>query len=141
MLKRTELHEAALDWITRLPTGRQFTNSDIYRFLENSFPKECGARGDAANEPRYKNDARYAVQDALGKKKGASKLIDRIAYATYAVSDTRDGSSPRGPFVALVPRGTLYLFACDVAPDCSVLGRGNRCRRGKPKRSSSGRTR
>jgi hypothetical protein len=68
MLKKTELHDAALRWIRGLPRGRLFTNEDLYRVLERDFGDECSPRGDAATEPRYKNDARWAVQDAKIEK-------------------------------------------------------------------------
>jgi len=70
MLKKTELREAALDWIRRLPHGRKLTYDDVYRFLEQNFPRECSERGDAPKEPRYKHDARAAVWDAMPVKHG-----------------------------------------------------------------------
>ncbi len=69
MLKKTELREAALNWIRALPSGRIFRNEELYRLLEQHFTEECATRGDAAREPRYKNDARWAVQDAKRKEK------------------------------------------------------------------------
>lgn len=69
MLKKTELREAALNWIRSLPHGREFDNQDLYTLLENNYPDECSHRGDAANEPRYKNDARWAVQDAKNNER------------------------------------------------------------------------
>jgi hypothetical protein len=68
MLKNTELQEAAYGWIKALPHGRFFETSEIYRFLEEHFAMECSQRGDAATEPRYKNDARWAVQLAKRNK-------------------------------------------------------------------------
>lgn len=64
MLKKTELREAAYDWILRLTSGKRFMYSDVYRFLETDFPAECSARGNEPNEPRYRHDARFAVWDA-----------------------------------------------------------------------------
>lgn len=61
MLKKTELREAAFGWIKDLPAGRLFENQDLYRFLEKDFASDCSSRGDAAREPRYRNDARWAV--------------------------------------------------------------------------------
>jgi hypothetical protein len=61
MLKKTELREAVLDWVRCMPSGRKFHFSDAYRFLLESFPTECSARGDAPNEPRYRHDARAAI--------------------------------------------------------------------------------
>jgi hypothetical protein len=57
--------KAAYHWIEAQPQGRAFENSDLYRMLEKRLPDQCSRRGDAENEPRYKNDARWAVQDAL----------------------------------------------------------------------------
>jgi hypothetical protein len=64
MLKKTELRDAAYGYIKTLPVGRIIGHADLYRFLEENFSKECSQRGDAAKEPRYKNDARWAVMDA-----------------------------------------------------------------------------
>lgn len=64
MVKQTELREAAYEWIKELNQNVIFSHDKIYRFLEENFALECSQRGDAANEPRYKNDARWAVQDA-----------------------------------------------------------------------------
>jgi hypothetical protein len=64
MLKKTELRESSLGWIRSLPRARVFDLSEIYRFLEYSFPDECNGRGDAKMEPRCRNDARWAVFDA-----------------------------------------------------------------------------
>jgi hypothetical protein len=68
MLKNTELREAAYGWIKGLPSGRSFNHGETYLFLETNFANECDQRGDAAKEPRYKNDARWAVQDAKRDK-------------------------------------------------------------------------
>jgi hypothetical protein len=70
MLKKTELREAALSWIKQQPSGTKFTYSDLYNFLEDTFPTECSQRGNALNEPRYKHDARCAVWDAMPIKYG-----------------------------------------------------------------------
>lgn len=64
MLKKTELHEAAFKWIEVLQSGAVFRHGEVYRFLEENFAGECIERGSAPREPRYKNDARWAVQDA-----------------------------------------------------------------------------
>lgn len=66
MLKKSGLRERARDWIEALPKGKKFSNQDIYHFLESEYPEEISDRGDAAREPRYKNDARWAVQDSIG---------------------------------------------------------------------------
>ena len=68
MLKNTELRAAAFSWIEQLPKGKIFTSDDLYRFLERNFPDECKLRGDTSNEPRYRNDARWAVRDAKDRK-------------------------------------------------------------------------
>jgi hypothetical protein len=64
MLNNAELREAALNYIRNPPIGRVFTNQELYRVLEKDFPEECRIRGDAAHEERFRNDARWAVQDA-----------------------------------------------------------------------------
>jgi len=68
MLKETELREEAHNWIKALPKGSIFYSKDVYRFLEENFPTECSKRGDTSNEPRYRNDARWAVRDAKDEK-------------------------------------------------------------------------
>ncbi len=68
MLKNTELREAAYGWMKSLSSGSYFNHADTYGFLETNFAKECSERGDADREPRYKNDARWAVHDALRDK-------------------------------------------------------------------------
>ena len=60
MSKETELQETALGWIAELPKG-YFYSKDVDRFLEETFPTECGKRGYTSNEPRYRNDARWEV--------------------------------------------------------------------------------
>ena len=83
MLKKTELRDAAYDWIKSLPSGRFFEHGEVYRFLEENFSKECSQRGDAVAEPRYKNDARWAVQDGLGKTIGRTKIIEQAGRARF----------------------------------------------------------
>ena len=68
MLKKTELQDAVLGWITALSPGTIFYSQDLYRFLETKFPEECKRRGDTSNERRYKNDARWAVMTAKDKR-------------------------------------------------------------------------
>jgi hypothetical protein len=70
MINKTALREAALCWIRQRPKGEKFTYSDVYKFLETTFPDACSQRGDALNEPRYKHDARAAVWDAMPQKYG-----------------------------------------------------------------------
>lgn len=83
MIRKTELREAAYDWVKGLPHGRVFGHSDTYRFLEEHFAMECSQRGDAATEPRYRNDARWAVQDALGKTSGKTKVIEQTGRGQF----------------------------------------------------------
>ncbi len=45
-----------------------FRNDEVYGYLAMNFPQECGTRGDAAHEPRFHNDARWAIQDAKRDK-------------------------------------------------------------------------
>jgi hypothetical protein len=68
MLKETDLREAAFGWIVELRPGTIFYSDEIYHFLEENFPTECKKRGDTSNEPRCRNDARWAVRDAKDKK-------------------------------------------------------------------------
>jgi hypothetical protein len=68
MLKETELREATYQWIEALPKGTIFSSEQMYRFPEENFPIECGKRGDTSNEPRYRNDARWAVRDAKDRR-------------------------------------------------------------------------
>jgi hypothetical protein len=58
----------AYRWIAALPDGKIFYSQDVYRFLEENFLAEYRKRGDTSNEPRYRNDARWAVRDAKDKK-------------------------------------------------------------------------
>ena len=83
VLKKTELRDAAYGWIEGLPHGSYFDHTDTYQFLEMNFPDECSQRGDAVAEPRYKNDARWAVQDALGKTPGKNKIIEQVGHARF----------------------------------------------------------
>jgi hypothetical protein len=83
MLKKTALRDAVYGWIKSLPHGRPFEHGETYHFLEQHFSKECSQRGDAATEPRYKNDARWAVQDALGKTVGRTKIIEQAGRGRF----------------------------------------------------------
>jgi len=83
LVKKTELRDAAYGWIEDLPHGSHFDHTDTYHFLEMNFSDECSQRGDATAEPRYKNDARWAVQDALGKTPGKSKIIEQVGHARF----------------------------------------------------------
>jgi hypothetical protein len=80
MLKRTELREAAFLWIRNLPNGRKFNLAEVYRFLESNYPSECSSRGDAAREPRYKNDGRWAVFDAKHRDRIIKEAARRGEY-------------------------------------------------------------
>jgi hypothetical protein len=83
MLKKTELREAVYEWIRKLGSGTVFGHNQAYRFLEEEYANECGERGDAASEPRYKNDARWAVQDALGKSVGKTKIVEPTSRGRF----------------------------------------------------------
>jgi len=89
MLKQTELREACCHWMESLSCGREFEHADTYHFLETNFAAECDQRGDAKSEPRYKNDARWAVQDALGKTAGKKRLLRESATGDSAGCDAR----------------------------------------------------
>jgi len=80
MIKKTELRDLAYEYILRMPSGRIFGHAEIYKYLETNFPGKCQERGDAKLEPRYQNDARWAVFDAKsnGYADWASK--DRGTY-------------------------------------------------------------
>jgi hypothetical protein len=58
------LREIALDWIKKLPSGRKFSPSDIYRYLETEHPDKVRAQPIKGQEPGHKNDARWAIRDA-----------------------------------------------------------------------------
>jgi hypothetical protein len=83
MYRSSELHDAAYEWIKSLPSGRIFRHADTYRFLEETFPVECGLRGDSKIEPRYKNDARWAAEDAIGKNPRKNKIAVRVGHGEY----------------------------------------------------------
>jgi hypothetical protein len=83
MLKNTELRDAAYNWMERRPSGAEFTHADTYHFLETNFPTECSQRGDATREPRYKNDARWAIQDALGETAGKAKIVEKLDRSRF----------------------------------------------------------
>jgi putative addiction module CopG family antidote len=59
-----KLRAAALEWIRGLQKGRVFSNEEMYAYLQKSYGTECNIRGRAEREPRFRNDARWAVQDA-----------------------------------------------------------------------------
>ncbi len=83
MPKKSALQDRALEWIERLPVGATFRNDDVYAHLTQTFPAECRDRGDAATEPRFQNDARWAVQKAkasrIVKDTGISGQHQRLA--------------------------------------------------------------
>jgi hypothetical protein len=83
MLKNTELRDASYGWFESLPRGSEFEHVDTYHFLEINFAAECNQRGDAKSEPRYKNDARWAVQDALGKTTGKTRIIEKVGHGRF----------------------------------------------------------
>jgi hypothetical protein len=86
VLKRTELREIAYNWIEKRPHGADFSHGDTYGFLEAKFPEECSQRGDATAEPRYKNDVRWAVQDALGNQ-CETAIIEQIGHESSDASE------------------------------------------------------
>jgi hypothetical protein len=45
----------------------KFQPADLYIFLELNHALKIERRGDAETEPRYKNDARWAIQEALNE--------------------------------------------------------------------------
>ncbi len=53
-----------MGWIGSLPPRKRFAPSDIYRFLASNHLEKTKARGDADKEPRFQNDARWAIKDA-----------------------------------------------------------------------------
>lgn len=63
MLSKTELVALSKEWIDKLPVGATFSPSDIYRFLEANHRDKVVARGGAEREPRYRNDARWAIKE------------------------------------------------------------------------------
>lgn len=65
----------AKEWIERLPEGKAFENTDLYSYLKTNFPDECSAEGDAENEPRFHNTARWAIQWAKGGQGGREEGI------------------------------------------------------------------
>jgi putative addiction module CopG family antidote len=76
------LRAAAFEWIRDLQKGRIFSNEEMYHFLETHYSSECQVRGSAAREPRFRNDARWAIQDAkrakLAQDTGKSGQHQRI---------------------------------------------------------------
>jgi hypothetical protein len=62
---KSRLQDHALVWIQRLPSGRIFGPSELYRYLLSSFPADCRDRGSSATEPRYQNDARWGIKKAF----------------------------------------------------------------------------
>ena len=71
--KKTQLREAVRELIESFPRGKKFACGDLYRYLEQNYPRECSERGDAANEPRYRHDARAAVWDLMPSGLGLIK--------------------------------------------------------------------
>ena len=77
MANTSLLRDRAKEWIERLPIGRVFDNTELYDYLEKNYPDECRAAGDAENEPRFHNTARWAVQWAKGGPGGREEGIVR----------------------------------------------------------------
>ncbi len=80
------LREAGRDWIYALSLGKVFHVSELYQFLETNYADLCQARGDAALEPQYKNDARWAVQD-VEREGGIEPTGTRGEYRRKAAHD------------------------------------------------------
>lgn len=68
MRRSSTVRDRAKEWIERLPVGRTFDNDELYGYLETHFPAQCGAEGQAGNELRFHNTARWAIQWAKGGK-------------------------------------------------------------------------
>lgn len=68
MPRKSLLRDRAKEWIERLPVGHEFDNEELYAYLESNYPDQCTAEGDASNEPRFHNTARWAIQWAKGGK-------------------------------------------------------------------------
>ena len=60
----SELKQVSYEWIARLVPRQRFGPSDIYRFLDSNCRTEIKAPGHADKEPRYQNDARWAIKNA-----------------------------------------------------------------------------
>lgn len=60
----SSVRDEAYGWIRSLPLGSCFDLEDLYDYLSETFASLCSERGDAPTEPRYRNDARWARQDA-----------------------------------------------------------------------------
>jgi hypothetical protein len=63
-MQKSNPRKLAREWIEGLPSGRQFSNEEMYAYLMRHHADACNARGDAEHEPRYRNDARWAIQGA-----------------------------------------------------------------------------
>ena len=64
MVRQKEVRGPAYDWICDRPLEAIFDLSELYKFLERNYPTETSGRGDAASEPRFQDDVRWAVKDA-----------------------------------------------------------------------------
>jgi hypothetical protein len=90
MTGKSELVGLSKEWIAKLPVGKIFSPPDIYQFLESNYPEKVSARGSARNEPRYWNDARWAIKEthlegflaheAHGVWRRISRPIDNITF-------------------------------------------------------------
>jgi hypothetical protein len=72
------LRKPSYRWIVALPKDKEFETNDIYKFLETDYAAQVKLRGDAGFEPRYKNDARWAIYDA--KSHGIVQHMHRDVY-------------------------------------------------------------
>ena len=64
MRRRSELQDIALGWIRRLPPGKRFCASDIYKYLASEHYDKVKAHQAKNNEPRFQYDARWAIMTA-----------------------------------------------------------------------------
>ena len=86
MLKKTELVGISAHWIRNLPIGKKFKPADLYIFLELNHAVKIERRGDAETEPRYKNDARWAILEAFN-----GGVVMRRARGVYERVDPLEG--------------------------------------------------
>ena len=84
MPKKSSIRDLAREWIERLPIGTVFNNDDLYNYLSRNYREECKAAGDAANEPRFHNSARWGIQWAKGGKGGRDEgIVKDLAWEQH----------------------------------------------------------
>ena len=89
MLKRTHLQDESLDWIKRQGAGRLIKPPHIYMYLQEKYPDEISTRGDSSWEPRYRNDARWALKTAE-----RDQLVTRLRRGIYRRNPGYRSESP-----------------------------------------------